>query len=120
MATKSNQTFRPYLTAAEITHIIAQQDAMIEPTKVSTELKKKLSVYLFKIQSDLASPSYIYTPKQSLSEKLGFTLEDLESNSLAPQEQYEFLCNLENPTEEQIAKGRELEIQLFGQVVGGI
>lgn len=118
MAKQSNQSFRPYLTAAEITHIIAQQDAMTQPTKVSIELKKKLSVYLFKIQNDLANPSYTYTPSQSLSEKLGFTESD--TKTLNDNERYEFLCNLSNPTEEQITEGQALEIKLFGNLVGGI
>ena len=118
MANTKQNSFRPYLTAAEITHIIAQQDAMAQPTKVSIELKKKLSVYLFKIQNDLANPSYTYTPSQSLSEKLGFT--DADTGILNDNERYEFLCNLSTPTAEQIAEGQALEIKLFGNLVGGI
>lgn len=120
MAQKSNHTFRPYLTAAEITHIIAQCDAMLEPTKVSIELKKKLSVYLFKIQSNLASPAYTYTPQASLSEKLGFSDSDISTAVLSDSDRYEFLCSLTAPSQEQISEGQALEIKLFGNLVGGI
>jgi hypothetical protein len=115
---KSKQMFRPYLTPDEIALIISQCQSMTQPTKVSIGLIQKLSVFEFKIQSHIVSASYTAEAKKSLSESLGFS--DSDISVLSDSEKYCFLCELSNPTEEQISEGRELELKLFGNLVGGI
>lgn len=117
---KSKQMFRPYLTPDEIALIISQCQSMTQPTKVSIGLIQKLSVFEFKIQSHIVSASYTKSENQklSISESLGFSESD--TSVLSDSEKYCFICELSNPTEEQVSEGRELELKLFGNLVGGI
>lgn len=67
------QKFRPYLTQSQVLKIlelVSKEDARDPDIK---GIKAALSMFQFKMENDLISPSYTTTPKPSIEEKLGFS-----------------------------------------------
>jgi len=62
------QKFRPYLSAAELKHIILllRKDA----SAASLSIAKSLEVFEFKITNDINRPSYIPTPLPTIAQRL--------------------------------------------------
>lgn len=101
MSKKSNQQFRPYLTAAELSHLLTLLTLSAEKgVPASTALLKKLKVFAYKIEHEIISPSATLStsPRTSANslESLGASVDETRylSGEMTPEEEAEYLIKL--------------------------
>lgn len=110
MSTQSpskKQMFRPYFNQDELIHnlnlLSEDMNSPLSPTAAaSRRLHSKLSIFAFKIDSGLITPSYIVSSSSKLStlEKLGgSTPEEAKylAGEMSQEEEAEYLTQLMNP-----------------------
>lgn len=81
MAKQNIQTFRPYLTLAQIEAIIEKFNADPKHPEANG-IVKALTVLHFKARMGNISAAHVRTPRQSLEESLGFGPDDTDSDVL--------------------------------------
>lgn len=87
----SKQTFRPYLTQDEISHIISLTQRDIS-NPLSLSIYKKCKALTIKISEQIVAPAYTIK-RTSLEESLGFSEELAQNVGALVEEMYKIWCD---------------------------
>lgn len=92
---KPTKQFRPYLTSAELIHILNLLKAD-SCNLVSARLHSKLALFNYKIQSELVKHASVLTPRSSTLEALGADEDETRylSGQMNPEEESAYLSKL--------------------------